>query len=275
MKIAFSVKDKKRIKICAILIVIGLLIIGATFSPFLNPKQCPDSYTQQQVNDSDCIIGANIGAGAMYLLGMGLTVISGLGLGISLLLAFAASTNKPYIVLLVAALTTGFIGLASWYIFINVPAMKTAEYSEEVQKRGTNFVEYKNIPKIGSISGKSAAITSRPGAGNASSITINLHDCSPGAAKVKHSTGSTYFAFNGIRNENIQGYNFNNCVFYFGIEMENSNWGGLLNIKCESPILDTLAQNQKEFPVTDKGIQFGDFLEKYCVDLMTGLGFGV
>jgi hypothetical protein len=30
--------------------------------PFLGVGQCPDGYTQQQIDVSDCIVGANIGA---------------------------------------------------------------------------------------------------------------------------------------------------------------------------------------------------------------------
>jgi hypothetical protein len=34
---------------------------------FLNSPQCPSNYTQQQIDASSCVVGANIGLGLVFL----------------------------------------------------------------------------------------------------------------------------------------------------------------------------------------------------------------
>jgi hypothetical protein len=51
-----------------------LLVIAALL--FMNPPQCPANYTQEQVNASNCIIGANIGIGFVFMLAIGVWVTS-------------------------------------------------------------------------------------------------------------------------------------------------------------------------------------------------------
>ena len=46
----------------------GLLLILLFAYNFLNPPQCPDNYSQAQVDESNCIIGANIGLGFVLIL---------------------------------------------------------------------------------------------------------------------------------------------------------------------------------------------------------------
>ena len=43
-----------------------LLLIIFTFT-LGNPPQCPENYTQAQVDASNCIVGANIGAGMLVM----------------------------------------------------------------------------------------------------------------------------------------------------------------------------------------------------------------
>lgn len=53
---------------------------------FLNPPQCPYGFTQEQVDASDCIIGANIGIGLVLMLIVvlwGASVIVAVGLEIA------------------------------------------------------------------------------------------------------------------------------------------------------------------------------------------------
>lgn len=47
----------------------GLVFIGGPLV-FLFPPQCPMGYTQEQVDASRCVIGANIGGGLAVLLGL-------------------------------------------------------------------------------------------------------------------------------------------------------------------------------------------------------------
>lgn len=48
----------------------GLGITGAILAfgfIFLNPGQCPADYTQEQIDSSGCMVGANIGLGLIVL----------------------------------------------------------------------------------------------------------------------------------------------------------------------------------------------------------------
>lgn len=52
----------KQIKLYS-LILAGLLLVFI----FFNQPQCPDNYTQEQIDASRCIVGANIGLGMFIL----------------------------------------------------------------------------------------------------------------------------------------------------------------------------------------------------------------
>lgn len=54
---------------------IALLLAGIAIV-FVNQPQCPESYTQAQVDASNCIIGANIGLGLLLLLAGFIEVVS-------------------------------------------------------------------------------------------------------------------------------------------------------------------------------------------------------
>lgn len=57
----------------------GALVLIIIALKFLNPPQCPDHYTQEQVDASNCIVGANIGLGLILIfIGPVLIVILGL-----------------------------------------------------------------------------------------------------------------------------------------------------------------------------------------------------
>ncbi len=59
---------------------VGLLVIGGTFTPILNPPQCPLSYNQAQVDSSHCIIGANFDLGFFWMIGLILVATGCIGL---------------------------------------------------------------------------------------------------------------------------------------------------------------------------------------------------
>lgn len=63
--------------------LLGLAILGASYLPILNPEQCPDYYTQAQVDESHCIIGVNFRAGLFWLLGIAGAVVGSSGLLVS------------------------------------------------------------------------------------------------------------------------------------------------------------------------------------------------
>ncbi len=58
----------------------GLIFIGGPLV-FLNPPQCPIDYTQEQVDASDCIIGANLGLPFYLSLGLFAWIIVTAALG--------------------------------------------------------------------------------------------------------------------------------------------------------------------------------------------------
>ena len=65
----------------------GLLMVAIVFTPLLNPPQCPD-YATRMPDGSYCIIGANIGAGLLWMAGVVLVVAGALGLVGSLVTAW-------------------------------------------------------------------------------------------------------------------------------------------------------------------------------------------
>lgn len=48
-------------------VIAGVVLSGALVTWVGSPEQCPDNFTQAQVDASDCIIGANIGLGLTWL----------------------------------------------------------------------------------------------------------------------------------------------------------------------------------------------------------------
>ncbi len=269
MKITFTHKDKIRIIISIVVLIVGLLIIGAAFTPPFNPPQCEGSLT---TDNSNCIIGANIGGGLVWLLGVAIAIAGGIAVATSLVFALAnGNTQKPGKALLITVLVVGSVVLACWYTFIGASSIQKSKYQTEIQKRQANFVEYKGIPNIDSVTGQSGALLVKPASGNASSVAIDLHSCSPGAAKVSYASGTTHFAFSGVRKDkSLESFNASECILYIGKKTAGQNWDGSLPAKCTWRIPDTLSDNQLEFPVTDAGVQFGDFPGQ-CQDLRTGV----
>lgn len=65
-------------KVLFVVLIIGILI---SVFPFIFAKeQCPSGYTKQQVDISGCIIGADIGSGMIFMMGIGVIVLSVMGL---------------------------------------------------------------------------------------------------------------------------------------------------------------------------------------------------
>lgn len=100
------------------------------------------------------------------------------------------------------------------------------------------------------------------------SITIDLHVCTPGAAAVNDATGTTHFAFSGVKQDEHTP-TMSDCILYIGREVAGQTWDESLNAKCTWAISDGADYNARSFTVNDKGIQFGDFLGS-CQDLRTG-----
>jgi hypothetical protein len=59
-----SPQDKNKL---LIFVAIWLVIILSLAYQFLIPGECPDHYTQAQVDETGCTIGANIGLGIVLL----------------------------------------------------------------------------------------------------------------------------------------------------------------------------------------------------------------
>ncbi len=59
----------KHIDVKIPLLTTAALILATIFTfTVMNPPQCPNDFTQEQVNASNCAVGANIGIGMMMLL---------------------------------------------------------------------------------------------------------------------------------------------------------------------------------------------------------------
>ena len=61
------------------LVAVGLLMFMVSFLPAMNPPQCPDDELSLP-DGSRCIIGANIGAGLLWLFSIGLTAVAALAM---------------------------------------------------------------------------------------------------------------------------------------------------------------------------------------------------
>ncbi len=68
---------------------IGLLVIGGTFTPILNPPQCP-SYATRMPDGSRCEIGFNFGLAVYWIIGLILVASGAIGLLIHLTLVRGA-----------------------------------------------------------------------------------------------------------------------------------------------------------------------------------------
>ena len=81
---------------------------------------------------------------------------------------------------------------------------------------------------------------------------MDFSKCSKGSDAVYFGFGSTHFAFEGIKS--------NECVFYYGTEIENPMWDGALPFKCAVPT----SLGQKNFIVSNYGIQMEE-LKDFCL----------
>lgn len=60
-------KSSKKIIYGTFLAVPFIALLFYLLNPLMNPPQCPLEYTQQQVDASGCIIGANIGGFPIFI----------------------------------------------------------------------------------------------------------------------------------------------------------------------------------------------------------------
>ena len=116
------------------------------------------------------------------------------------------------------------------------------------------YLLFLKTPKAGFIKGQSNTITQLPEPGKTTSIIMNFTNCSKGSDTVYFGMGSTHFVFEGIKQ--------NNCVFYYGTEIENPSWDGTLPFKCTVPI----GLDKKTYSVGNFGISMKE-LDAYCVKL--------
>ena len=89
-----SRNDKLRILISLVIILLGMLAVSLSYMTFLNPPQCPSDFTQEQVDNSECGVGANIGAGLVWLQGIGMIIIGSLTLVVSIIYSALNRKNQ-------------------------------------------------------------------------------------------------------------------------------------------------------------------------------------
>lgn len=71
---------KNNSKVSKLQVLATVLYVVAVGLAFTIPKQCPDNYTQAQVDASSCIVGANIGLPFILL------IITGVWLAVMVIL---------------------------------------------------------------------------------------------------------------------------------------------------------------------------------------------
>jgi len=172
----------------------------------------------------------------------------------------------------ITLLIVSIITIVCLYILIGVPSLKDIRHRIEIQQRTSNFVPYTDAPRFDTVSDISSSVTARPSSAQATSVSLDLHACAPGRASVTYESGTTYFAFSGIKQEGSLGnQKAAKCIFYISQPVADPHWDGRLPIKCTWSVSDVLVGNYLKFPVTTSGIQFNinDFLGN-CQDLRTG-----
>jgi hypothetical protein len=121
-------------------------------------------------------------------------------------------------------------------------------------KPSPDFSPLQKTPTAGFIDGESNTITQLPKPGNATSVIMDFSNCSRGSDSVSFAFGSMHFAFEGIKE--------NNCVFYYGGEVEDPNWDRSLPYKCNVPV----ALGKKTYTVSTMGVLMEE-LNNYCTKL--------
>ena len=266
MRITVTSRDRRRSLISLIVLLIGLFFVGLSYTPWANPPQCGE----EKMGET-CIIGANIGGGLVWLLGMAIVIPAAAAFLSSIIFGVLAGKGvKTTRALLVTGTIVGLIVLACWYAIIGADTIRNYRYQKEIQKRQANFVEYKAAPDIHAVAEESTSLSVTPASGNAQSASLDLHGCSPGKAHVSYASGTDHLVFSGVRSG---GPGNSECIFYIGREIAGQPWDGMLHAKCTWPISGTLANNQKIFAVTDKGVLFAtpDSFLASCQDLRTGV----
>lgn len=250
---------KIRTIIAVAVILFGLANIGLVFTPYGNPPQCGEGKAAiQNLKPPDCIIGANIGAGMMFLFGVVAVWLGILGLLASF--AYRAKQLQHWNKLKWLLAVTAIVFIAPfilWYFFITVPGneamdrIKQDEAAFQEKYRG-NFIEYNTSPKWNEVSKTSGTVAYNEN----SSLVLYLNECEAGRSEVQYATGRTYFIFSGIKD--------NNCVFYVHTQpFAGNTWDNLLKTKCVWNV-NSGNDNTPIFNTGPNDIEFGDFLSKNC-----------
>jgi hypothetical protein len=70
-------------KATAIAVVAGGVVVSGLLVGWAgSPEQCPDGFSQAQIDASDCIVGANIGLGLAWIFAVPLIVATALLVGV-------------------------------------------------------------------------------------------------------------------------------------------------------------------------------------------------
>jgi hypothetical protein len=157
-------------------------------------------------------------------------------------------------ILIVSTLTI-IIFISGWYIWrLNQPSTEnnnvTSTQETEIKKDKTNpnsAPEYNDWPTVDFIIGGTKT-------GNSyEPITLALENCPYGTDSVYFGFGHTVFA--------IEGKSDNQCIFWYGTEIENPNWDGKLQTKCIVP-----TNVVTRLSLTNTGIDFST-IEQYCSNI--------
>jgi len=242
--------------------LLGVAGLVAGQLPSFNPPQCGEPHA-----GSSCIIGANIGAGMLFFLSIGLLIIGLMIVVSSLLRSFMVAHDAPRWASAVVpvCIVFGLLVLGIYVLAVYPHAQREASRAEYANQ-WKNFVAY-DTPTIRSttIQTDSAKLgTSRTGS---SDVLLDLTSCKPGVARLETAQGKVYVLFSGIRqNKYIAQGNDSDCVFYVGKEPRLTGgaaarpaWDGALTMACVWPLDPNHEYNQRTLEVTAAGITFKEF----------------
>lgn len=243
--------QNKALKTFLIFLIVGLAFVGLALSPLGNPPQCEGNLT---LNNSNCIIGANIGGGLILLLGFGIVFIGLLVLLFSFLKRAHQLNHRLQKWLLFIVISILVFIPISWVIKTGLDAsnMMEKDAADFQAKYRSNFVEYKTPPKWDEVSGESSTVRYLEN----QSLLMYLNECEAGKSDAPYASGITYFVLSGVKD--------NECVLYIHEQAATAGvWDGFLRQKCQWR-LDTPKDDTPIFRADPNGIEFGDFITKNC-----------
>jgi len=131
----------KSVKILFAFLVVGIILILVPY--VISKEQCPASYSQQQISTSDCIVGADIVSGMIWLLGVFVAASAIIGLCAMLIGTIYSHLTRLAVGLVMAGMTFTILGIVTAPLLNSSEIYKSARCSANDRLNG----EYCEFPK--------------------------------------------------------------------------------------------------------------------------------